>query len=341
MKQIFRLGCLMLAVGITANASAGRLWLSNGDRIEGEIVSLKEGKVEWQTKNFGAISVPMLKVRGMSLDQQYNVKMGDGGMLPLNDCNFAYAPGRGQWLHCSESSNMINDLSRLVSISKDEIPAPLFTHRGNVDAAYNNSTGNTDSSTFHIGADAELRQEQIRHRLKASYDREKLNNVVSKDHEQIRYSVDYFMSPDWFANGIASYESNSVKDLNSRITLGIGGGHQFFETESRALSANAGLAYVQEDNIVEADKNYTAFRWSTDFRMKTGYWNSELVHKNELLLPVDKVSEWILQTETGLRAPIWGRINGLIMLEYDYDNDPPEDKTSSDRKLSIGVNYNW
>jgi putative salt-induced outer membrane protein YdiY len=336
-----RLGVLCLVLGISANAFAGRLWLENGDRIEGEITQLKDGKVEWVTKHLGTVSVPLAAVRGMSLDQLYNVKMGDGGLLPLKDCSFAYAPGRGQWLHCSDSSTMINDMGRLVAISKKPLDIPVLAHRGNVDAAYNNSNGNTNSSTFHIGADAELRHEKMRHRLKASYDREKLNDVISKDHEQLRYSLDYFISPDWFANGIASYERNTVKDLNSRITLGVGGGHQFFETETRALSANAGLAYVQEDNITAADKNYTAMRWSTDFRMKTGYWNSELVHKNELLLPVDKMSEWILQTETGLRAPIWGRINGLLMLEYDFDNDPPEGKTSSDRKLTFGVNYNW
>ncbi len=341
MNLLSRLGCLVLAVGVASNASAGRLWLTNGDRVEGEIASLKDGQVEWATKNFGNITVPMTAVRGMSLDQQYNVKMGDGGVLPLKDCSFAYAPGRGQWLHCGESSTMINEMTRLASISKEVVEAPLFTHRGNVDAAYNNSSGNTNSSTFHIGADAELRQEKMRHRVKASYDREKLNDVISKDHEQLKYSFDYFISPEWFANAIASYESNPVKDLNSRITLGAGGGHQFFDTETRALSANAGLAYVQEDNILADDKDYAAFRWSTDFRMKTGYWNSELVHKNELLLPVDQMSEWILQTETGLRAPIWGKINGLLMLEYDYDNDPPEGKTNSDRKLSIGVNYNW
>lgn len=336
-----RLGLFLLVASVSFEAMAGRLWMVNGDRVEGEIASLTDGKVSWNTKNFGAITVPLAAVKGMTLDQLYNVKMGEGGMLPLNGCSFAYAPGRGQWLHCSDSSTMINDLSRLVAITQDKVEAPLFSHRGNVDAAYNNSTGNTDSSTFHIGADAELRQDKMRHRLKASYDREKLNNVISKDHEQLKYSFDYFISPDWFANAVASYESNSVKDLSSRITLGVGGGHQFFETETRALSVNAGLAYVQEDNIVAADKNYAATRWSTDFRMKTGYWNSELVHKNELLLPVDKMSEWILQTETGLRAPIWGRINGLLMLEYDYDNDPPDTKTSSDRKLSIGVNYNW
>lgn len=341
MSVLNRLGCVVLALGVVSNASAGRLWLNNGDRIEGEIVTLKEGKVEWKTTNFGSITVPMTSVKGMSLDQQYNVKMGDGGILPLKDCSFAYAPGRGQWLHCSKDSTMINEMSRIASISKEALSAPLFTHRGNVNAAYNNSNGNTNSSTFHIGADAELRQTKMRHRLKASYDREKLNNVVSKNHEQLKYSFDYFYSPEWFANAIASYESNTVKDLNSRVTVGGGGGHQFFETESRALSANAGLAYVQEDNIVANDKDYAALRWSTDFRMKTGYWNSELVHKNELLLPIDQMKEWILQTETGLRAPIWGKVNGLLLLEYDYDNDPPATKTNSDRKLSIGVNYNW
>jgi len=338
---IFRIVVLVIVTLFSLPSMAGKLWLTNGDKVEGDLVAIKDGKLEWTSKMFGGIKIDLKTVKGISLDEPYNIKMGDGGMIINNNCALAYSVGKGQWLHCNEGSTMLTRIQQISSITKQKIETPKFAHKGHVDVAYNTSSGNTDSTSFHLGADAELKHNKYRHRGAFAIYQEKLNGVTSKDEQRVKYDLDYFISPTWFANGNLAYESNEIKDLNSRITLGLGGGHQFFESEETALSGNLGVAFVTEDNIVANDKDYTAIRWSTDYRLKTGYWGAELVHRNEFLLPSGAMKDWLLQTDTGLRAPIWGGINGLIMFEFDYDNEPAEGKEKSDSKLSVGLNYSW
>jgi putative salt-induced outer membrane protein YdiY len=289
----------------------------------------------------GELMLDTKKIKGIVLTDKYNVKMGEGGMIIRNNCGLAYSSGKGQWLHCQEGSSLITNFAEIATVSKNAIAAPKFAHKGAVDAAYNSSSGNTDSNAIHIGASAELKHDLLRHRGSVSMYREKLNGVTSKDEEMLKYSLDYFMSPEWFATANASYESNEIKDLDNRMTLGFGVGHQFFDEEDTALSGNLGIAFVSEENIVAPDKDYTALRWSTDYRVNTGFYGAELVHTNVFLIPSNDLGEWIMETDTGLRAPIWGGVNGLFMFEFDYDNEPAAGKAKSDSKLSIGLNYSW
>lgn len=341
MHTIYRIATVIVALFFMTPAMAGKLWLNNGDKVEGELIAVNAKKLEWSSNMFGPLSVQMKDVKGISLSEPYNIKMGEGGMIIRNDCSLAYSVGKGQWLHCAEGSTLLTKVEQISAITKKAIAAPKFVQKGHVDVAYNTTSGNTKSTSFHVGADTEIKHDVFRHRGAFNVYQEKLNGVTSKDEERIKYVLDYFISPTWFASGNLSYESNEVKDLNSRITLGLGGGHQFFENEETALSGNVGVAFVIEDNILAKDKDYVAIRLASDYRLKTGYWGAELVHRNEFLLPSGEVKDWLLQTDTGLRAPIWGGINGLIMFEFDYDNVPAAGKEKSDSKLSVGLNYSW
>lgn len=322
-------------------AQAGQVWLENGDRVSGEPLRFEAGNLIWQSSLFGELKISLKKLSGFSSEQPLDVSMGDEGMLILHRCAFAYAPGQAQWLHCEDGSTQLAGFSRIKKISREIIEAPSYVLNGDAHLAMAATSGNTSSQSYNAGASSVLRHEDVRHSGYVNVVYEELENVKSKDQQEFGYKFDYFISPVWFLNANASYESDEFKDLSSRITLGAGGGYQFFDTEQSKLSTEAGIAYVQDKFIVAEDDNHYAMRVATSYRVLTGYYDTELVHTNELFLPPDQAQNWNIKTTTSLRIPLVGNLNSLLKYQYDYDNAPTANTSKSDSKLLIGIDYVW
>lgn len=323
-------------------AQAGHIWLRNGDRVEGEFAGMDAQHIQWASSLLGELKIERKQLRGFSSNKRFDVDFGGGGLGRLKNCLFAYAPGVGQWLHCDEDSTMVSSLGAVSSVAEYLPPrGEEMSITGLVHLTADSSSGNTDSETYKFGADTRIRMDSVRHSIGVKYDTERTSNLKSKDERRLDYQYDYFISPVWFVTGQSSWQSNEFKDLDRRLTGGIGAGYQFFDTEKMKLSAESGLSYVQERFREADDRDRYTMRWALDFYWDFDLFGSTLNHKHELFQPLRETEDFEIQSTTSISLPIRGALKSLLLLEYDYDNLPAEDKRKFDRKVSLGLSYQW
>ena len=99
---------------------------------------------------------------------------------------------------------------------------------------------------------------------------------------------------------------------------------------------------MNEDFTTGISRSRPAFLWNLDFAWRVDGEGMELFHRHAILQSFEKLDDYEINTITGFRYPINGKLSSVIQLEYNYDNVPAEKTVEkTDRKWSVGVNYAW
>ena len=102
------------------------------------------------------------------------------------------------------------------------------------------------------------------------------------------------------------------------------------------------LNYVNEEFTTGENRTRPAFLWNLDFAWRIDGEGMELFHRHAMLQSFEEGSDYEINTITGFKYPLNGRLNSVLQLEYNYDNLPAESAIDKvDRKWSVGVNYEF
>lgn len=334
-----RCGCALAAAAWAAAGQAGVLALDNGDRISGELVAIGDGQVRWRSELFGEISVPQVNVRSIESRGLYEV--GIDANRELNACQVQVVPA-GQQLNCEQGTVALTSWRGVQRLSALPLPQRArWRGDGSVSIGARRSRGNIDEDRLDIDTLVELRRDRYRHGLLVEYDFQEAGDITVSDRRRYRYQFDLFVSDRWFYNTELGWERDQFADLAGRATFVAGLGYQFFDTELLRLSIQAGPAYLKEQFIVDDDREAVALRLTTDFRFRLNRAGLEFFHRNRWLQSFSQGDDWELETDTGLKLPIFGNLNAFTQLEYDYDNTPSGEADSKDEVWSVGLSYDW
>ena len=72
------LGCWLASLSIASAARTDAIVLLNGDRLTGEVVQMRQGKLEVKTDDAGTISIEWDKIASLSTADQYELVAFDG-----------------------------------------------------------------------------------------------------------------------------------------------------------------------------------------------------------------------------------------------------------------------
>ena len=328
--------CLSFSVA----SSAGVLWLRNGDHISGELIIIADGQVRWQSDMAGEIDVPQIYVVGIEARDLFEVDLD--GHRTLSQCQLQVRADHRQLLNCKEgearvsSWKLVNKVSALPLIKHD-----TWHNTGYVTASARDSGGNSEEQDLQLELTNKARRGSIRHTVDAAYGLQRLSGVKSQDNRKVEYQFDYFLNQKWYSNSLASWSRNVFQDLESRTLVSSGAGYQFFDTELIRLSVEGGLGYVSEIYANDADRKAPVLRESTDFAYRLNALGLEFFHRNTFLQLLNGAGDWRLQTETGFKLPVIGRLTAQTKLIFDYQNVPADDAGPLDRTWLFGVNYDW
>lgn len=321
-------------------AEAGVLILKNGDHISGELIVISGGQLRWQSDMAGEISVPQENVLSIEARDLFEVELD--AHRQLSECQLQVRGDALQLLNCKEGEAPVNSWKYVTSVS-----ARPFTERevwrttGFLSASAKDAAGNTEEQDLELDFKMSARRGSIRHSALATYDMQKQGDTRTRDDRKAEYQYDYFVSDKWYLNGVLNWERNVFQDLEAR-RLVIGGlGYQFFDTDFVRLSVNAGLGYAVEQYVTDADRKALVFRESTDFVYRLNALGLQFFHRNTYLQLFDRSSDWRIQTETGFKLPVVGRLTAQTKLKFDYANVPADDAHSMDRVWLFGLNYDW
>ncbi|GLS26822.1 DUF481 domain-containing protein [Marinibactrum halimedae] len=345
------LGVSSLGLGsIAPYVFAGELLLTNGDRLSGELEVIKKDVIIWRSPTLGELSIDKVHIGRFSTARKFKVTGYDSA------CRILEATSERVIYRCEENRK---GFSRVPLLTMANV-APYENHneytdfyRGKVSVAGADSKGNEVRSDWVVYSGQEWRRGDFRHKPELRYESESANDISVQQKYEVDYALSWFYQPQWFLVGDLGVDSDEQSNIDYRYSASLGMGYQFWQNAASSLSIEAGLSHVLEqfDDFVGEDGNvdpdqdpldreFTSLSWSLNFDYLLPF-STRFTHEHILLYSLEESEDWEVETRTGISIPIGGGMHSDFQLEYDYDNLPPEGTKESDRKVSIGIGYEW
>lgn len=298
---------LMLAAPLTAHAET--IQLSNGDRLTGEIISQTAEIIEFKT-DFGTLTLPASKVVA----------------LPSMPTDVDPSP----------------ELAEVAApIDEPEKPG-LWNARwtGIANVGGDMTSGNSETKALFADAEVTARWEKHRAKLHLDYYWEE-DGEVTIDNRSLAGEHDYFFAPKWFYYSRAAFKQDEIASLNLRSNLGAGFGYQIFETDEQTLDINFGPSWLYHDYASDENTSAPAANWSLNYEQSIWESTFALFHNHRLVVPLDQTDAFIVESETGLRVPLYAGLVATGEVDVDWNNAPAIGTTEEDVVYSLKLGYEW
>ena len=326
--KLFVLGFLSCAVA----AHADLLVMDNGDRITGRLDSITGGKAIFDTPYAGRIWVEIANIRTLETEEAYAVRMGDR----MIEGTFA-GEGDLQQLIGADQAAIVNWTGvRSATQSRNAFTRFATGWGSHLDLALSLADGNSSTEAFNVLLEVDYQDELNAHLVTALLAREEGEGLLTRDQLDIDYGYKRFLTERWYGAGNAEYFQDTLKDIDSRITLGIGVGVQFFDNSIQNLSSDIGISAVREDIGGDSDVE-PALRLGVDYQRFVLAKTIELFHRQSILQLLGDEKNQAFSSSTGIRYAYNERIDTNFRIDLAYESDPPPGNERTDTTYSLGV----
>jgi hypothetical protein len=336
--------CCLLSIWLSPSASAGFLELLNGDRIEGDLVSIDADYLLWRSKNFGEQSIKKTKVKNIQTDIALKIN-GNNTPCQLEPMEAEYLRYR-----CDQSGRVKRaSLLRIKTLMPyEDFKKGTYEHHGRLNLWGAYSRGNEVRDEWNAQGEVTVRHNDFRHVAGGEFARASWNYSSPQERWSLRYSLDWFMGEHWFWYNSVLAGADPQRGMRTYQRLGSGAGYQFFDNKTMALSIKSGLALHDESyqlpEGLEGDyalnDNFVALGMAVDFRYSLP-WGVGFFHNNEMLQSTEDDPNFQLKTSTGLSSMILKCIYSEFKIDYWLDKDPQPTRQNKDTRMSLGVSYKW
>ena len=323
---------------VFGNAFADEVFLNNGDRVSGTVVSKTGEVLVLDTKYAGKIKIKWADVSRMSTDGTVRIQLDDETLLQ----GIVSTPGENILEVTSETVAIQNrvTLDRVAAINPPIQPNLKITGQVNIGLVV--ERGNTDEDNFHLDTESIFRWPDDRVRVSFDGDWENTNDERTKQEFDLIGNYDHFLDEKLYLNSGLSFEHDEFADLDLRTTLSTGVGYQIFDDDRTSLSIQGGPGYVWENFDVAEDQDYLVGTWSLRFDyLLHPEWKLQFFHDHRLTESLETFSDYIFKTKTGFRVPIFDNFQATLRFDYDRDNAPGADAEKNDYKYLLTGGYVW
>ena len=202
------------------------------------------------------------------------------------------------------------------------------------------SSGNSTAESYNTLIESDYKRDRTAHQITLLVNTEDSEGLKTKDQLDLDYGFKLFLSDQWFSSANAEYFSDPIKDVDQRISLGMGAGYQFVDNSFGALSTELGLSAVQEE-LDGDDEVSPAIRWGLDYNRYFFAKRVELFHRQTLLIIPEDDRGQVLSSSSGLRFALNHRIDTAFRVDLNYETDPTEgnEKTDTTYTLGLGIRF--
>lgn len=331
---------LMLSIA-SLPVMASKITLKNGDILSGTIIRKEGSHLILSTTYAGKIKIQWSEITSLTADKPLVLVLKNDTSIE----NARLTAGiTGTSTVTAENIDQPFDvsLSDIKYINPSiEVSGKGIKVTGRINAGTIITSGNTESETYNLDTEVVLRSRDNRTTLGAKHYRASEDNIESENNTIANLQYDHFLTSKRYVYGNTTFARDKFADQKLKSTIGLGYGHQFWESDTRNLSVEGGLAFVNEDNFVAADDSYTAARWAVDYDQKLYKNKIVLFHKNEGLQSLSDSADLSIISETGLRFPLLSGMFASIQANIDWEKTPPPGTKSTDRKLLFNLGYAW
>jgi putative salt-induced outer membrane protein YdiY len=209
-----------------------------------------------------------------------------------------------------------------------------------VDLALALSSGNSTAESYNTLIESDYKRDRTAHQITLLVNTEDSEGLKTKDQLDLDYGFKLFLSDQWFSSANAEYFSDPIKDVDQRISVGMGAGYQFVDNSFGALSTELGLSAVQEE-LDGDDEVSPAIRWGLDYNRYFFAKRVELFHRQSLLIIPEDDRGQVLSSSSGLRFALNHRIDTAFRVDLNYETAPTpgNEKTDTTYTLGLGIRF--
>lgn len=338
------LSCLLAAV-MPNTPQADEVRLAAGDRLIGEILSADEDWVVISTPYAERIELPRVEVVGLRTDEVVTVAFDDGSYLTGR--LVAAAPSALSLENERTGAITPFPLSDVQAIYRGD-PMDIAAARERVDLSgianvgLDRRRGNSATDSYHVDAELVARSPLNRYTATFELNQQRAEGVKFQDNAAGLLKYDHFLSDKVYLFNSASFERDPFQDLSLRSALAAGFGYQFFETERRLLSLEAGPTYVDEDFMSSMDQQFFGLRWSANYEQALLEGDAlRFFHFQEGLLGLEDTEAFTIRTRTGLRLGVTESLRATAQYNVDWDNSPAPGNVKVDEAYLLTLGYEW
>jgi putative salt-induced outer membrane protein YdiY len=342
-KQLVKGILLAILLGTARAALADRantdvVYLTNGDRVTGEIKSLDYASLKIETPNMGTISIEWPAVRTVTSTQSFTIEDRDGGQY-TGVLSTAEENQLGMNLITGDAVTV--PLAEVVRMSQIETG---FWNRINGSLAVGlNYTKASDTSVFNINFTTTYRSPRIESTLTVGANSTTTNEGTT-DRDQVANSLRLARPGKKYWNFLTSWDRNEELGIDSRIQLGAGLGRHLVQTKHTALDGTIGLSFNNEwvngapgaqqsaEGVINAE--WHVFRFSDP--------ETSLVSTLSLLPSLTESGRWRSEFNISLSRDIYKDFTLDLSYYNSYDSDPPDAEASNkDYGIVTSISYKF
>ncbi len=233
-----------------------------------------------------------------------------------------------------------------LTIATEEIPEeekPNKTTKkwtGDARIGANIVDGTTKSESYTVEAKIGYEQGDNRYSAQTQYNYALAGKQKTADNLNIRGQYDHFISEKWYPFTNASYFTDDIVGIDSRISGGLGMGYQFFATPRRTLKTEFGLSQVYESRR-DDEISYLSPRWNIEY--EEHLWKDKLIlfHNQEGFLNLNEQENITVRSRNGVRLPLLRDIYTVTQVNVNYDGNPPAPAKAINTRYILAVGYSW
>ena len=330
------LSCLLLLV-LTPSVFADVVTFANGDRLSGTVTSISGGTVLLQTELFGALSIPAEQVSAIAKDAEMIVRTADGaevtGTLAVADEQQVLETAAGtQPIAIADLERAVEDRLEVVDLGTDWV--------SRLDLGYVLSTGNSETESSAVNFESILSRGKLEHRAFVNWNQDEAEGETTRNQLDSGYGLRWYFRPKWYGVANIGYFQDELKEIDQRITLGLGLGHQFFDHSLASLSTELGITQVFEDLAGESENN-PALRWAANYQRWLQPERIEYFYGHEVLSIFDSGRGEVYKANTGIRFMLSDAWSAHARLDAVHETDPPEDREKTDLIYTVGFGFTF
>jgi putative salt-induced outer membrane protein YdiY len=319
--------------------------LKNGDRISGKVLDLFNKTVRIKAYSTGAISIAIEEISSISTSDKYQITLNEGTIL------------EGTFIESSPDTIIVKtevgEVSVKVSqiVSVDNLPAVAQkaldakeaarfalakVWKGRAALGLVDTTGNSKAKSLSMDIQATRKTDKDKIFLDAHYNKNSADGITSADYITGGGRIDIFLNKNRFYFLLGRLDTDKIKLLDLRATIGAGIGLTLHDNEEEHLDMGFGMTYVRESYEATDTESERELLYSLNYKKKLGDGIS--FDERLMFLPnVDELSDFRIESTAGIKVALKDNFGLNLGFLYRYDKTPPAGSSRNDATFTTAI----
>lgn len=318
------------------------VYFKNGDKLTGEVKSLKRGKLNLNTEATGTIGIEWETIAAVVSNQQIQIETVIGARY---FGRLATSEDRTELIVVTKDGRRTLDAERVISMEPID---GVGVHALDVDVSlgYNFAkAGGVAQGNAAMNMDwrSLIRIESLRFSTTITDSDSETDVDGASKRVTLALQHTRLWRDRWFTSGGLSFDRNDELGLNLRTSLSAGGGRYMVQSNTMLWALDAGLQVSREN--LDATENNTdsleaTFRTNFDwflFHDPEFDWSTMI----QIIPSLTESGRVRGEVETKLQWELFGDLNWGISFYASFDNQPSETGSTSDYGVNTSLTYEF